>query len=430
MNTKIIKIFYRINLFILMILPLSGCATPPHTVPEFKKFIQKVKTGKPIVITYLGGSITCGEITSPVSGTNAVNKFYDYTNYNPEKDSWRAKTFEWLRNNFEQKPGQFRQINAAIGGTPSLLGAYRLEQDVLSKNPNFVFVEFAVNDNDVAKLTLDNPNAPRSILRTTRSIIERLRKNNPNVAIFMPLSPHRMSENSRYNLWENNLDLSHDETLLSAESLKIPYVSLRKAFYDNHKIRKINPFYDGPDSPGNFVHPSPHGHHAYAEAVKESLSKLFKTKKFDFKLPEKKRKIVKPSPLFPKLIMPETLLKYSKGWKVKNLDTCETPILENHSCLISSTNSSLEYTFKGTAVALWFDIQSKGILEIYLDEKILGIYCNGVKTKGDFQGRFCTIADSLDSSRSHTLQLVPISKLDTKPSHIFLRAIAIDSENK
>ena len=410
-----------------MMLPISGCATTTYTVPEFKKFIQKAKTGKPIVIAYLGGSITCGEISSPVSGTNAVNKFYDYTNYNPEKDSWRAKTFEWLRNNFEQKPGQFRQINAAIGGTPSLLGAYRLEQDVLSENPDLVFVEFAVNDNGVAKLTLENPNAPHSILRTTKSIIERLRKNNPNVAIFMPLSPHRMLENSTHSLWAKNLDLGHDQTLLSAESLKIPYVSLRKAFYDNHKIRKTNPFYDGQDSPGNFVHPSPHGHHAYAEAVKKSLAKIFKTKKFDFKLPKKKILIAKPSPLFPKLILPKTLLKYSKGWKVKNLDTCETPILEKHSCLISSTNSVLEYTFKGTAVALWFDIQSKGILEIYLDGKKVGLYTNGVKTNGNFQGRFCTIADSLDSSRSHILRLVPVSESNAVPSRILLRAVAIDA---
>ena len=426
--TTITRIFYRTNLFMLMLLPLSGCTTTTHTVPEFNNFIQKAKTGKPIVIAYLGGSITCGEITSPVSGTNAVNKFYNYTNYNPEKDSWRAKTFEWLRNNFEQKPGQFRQINAAIGGTPSLLGAYRLEQDVLSENPDLVFVEFAVNDNDLAKLTFDNPNATRSILRTTCSIIERLRKKNPNVAIFMPLSTHRVLGKSVHTPWEKNLDLSHDQTLLSAEFLKIPYVSLRKAFYDNPKNGKTDPFYDGPDSPGNFVHPSPHGHHAYAEAVKKSLAKIFKTKNFDFKLPKKKRKFLKPSPIIPKFILPETLLKYSKGWKVKNLDTCETPILENNSCLISYTNGALEYTFKGTAVALWFDSQTKGILEIYLDGKMIGIYTNGVKTKGDFQGRFCSLADTLNKLQSHILRLVPVSESNVAPSQIFLRALAIDAD--
>jgi len=155
---------------------ISCCSATAQPLPEFKKFAEKSKSGKPILIAYLGGSITCGEITSPVSGTNAAGKFYDFTKYNPEKDSWRAKTFEWLRNKFEKKTGQFRKLNAAIGGTPSLLATYRLEQDLLNKNPDFVFVEFAVNDNESARLTRDNPNSPRSILRTTKNIITRLRE--------------------------------------------------------------------------------------------------------------------------------------------------------------------------------------------------------------------------------------------------------------
>ncbi len=425
-----IKIFYRINLFVLMMLPIIGCATSAHTVPEFKKFIQKAKTGKPIVIAYLGGSITYGATTEPIAGTNSHNKIYDYTTFNPDKESWRAKTFEWLRNNFEQKPGQFRQINAAIGGTPSLLGAYRLEQDVLSKNPDLVFVEFAVNDNGVAKLTLNNPDAPHSILRSTKSIIKRLRKNNPNVAIVMPLSPHRVLEKSVHNPWAEILDLGHDQTLLSAESLKIPYISLRKAFYGNSKKQPHKPYYDGQDTPGNYVHPSPHGHRAYAEAVKNALAKIFKTRKFDFKLPETKRKYVTPSPVEPRLILPKSLLKHSTGWKVEMLETCEAPTLEGNTCLVSSANGTLEYTFNGTAVSLWFDSQSTGCMEIYLDGKKIGLYTNRVALKGDFQGRFCTLADSLNISNTHTLRLVTVSTPNTAPAHILLRAVAVDTNSK
>lgn len=41
---------------------------------------------------------------------------------------------------------KFSQINAAIGGTGSDLGVFRLKQDVLDARPDLLFVEFAVND--------------------------------------------------------------------------------------------------------------------------------------------------------------------------------------------------------------------------------------------------------------------------------------------
>ena len=424
------QLLYRINLFTLMILPILGCATSNHTIPEFNKFIQKAKSGKPIVIAYLGGSITCGAITFPVTGTNAVNNYYDFATYIPEKDSWRALTYEWLRNQFEQKTGQFRQVNAAIGGTPSLLGAYRLEQDVLSENPDLVFVEFAVNDNGVATLTLNNPNLPHSILRTTKSIIERLRKTNPDVAVFMPLSPRRKLENSIHSRWSEILDLGHDQTLLSAESLKIPYVSLRKAFYGNSKKQQKKTYYDGQDTPGNYVHPAPFGHHAYAETVKKSLAKIFKTGSFDFKLPDSKKIIVKPFPSAPKLVLPESLVKYSKEWKIEIPETCDATILDGQPCLASSDKGALEYTFNGTAIALWFDNKSTGSLEIYVDGEKIGLYSNNIASKADFQGQFCPIKNALDDSRPHTLRLVPVSDAKNPHTKILLRAVAIDAGNK
>ena len=44
------------------------------------------------------------------------------------------------------KDTEFREVNAAIGGTGSLLGAFRLEKHVLRHDPDLLFVEFAVND--------------------------------------------------------------------------------------------------------------------------------------------------------------------------------------------------------------------------------------------------------------------------------------------
>ncbi|MCB1236298.1 MAG: SGNH/GDSL hydrolase family protein [Verrucomicrobiae bacterium] len=75
--------------------------------------------GGEIRVAYLGGSITAAP-------------------------GWRVKSLEWLKRRHPM--AQPVEINAAIGGTGSDLGVFRLEQDVLRHRPDFLFVEFAVND--------------------------------------------------------------------------------------------------------------------------------------------------------------------------------------------------------------------------------------------------------------------------------------------
>ncbi|XHR27687.1 MAG: SGNH/GDSL hydrolase family protein [Chthoniobacteraceae bacterium] len=79
----------------------------------------KLKAGKPVNVAYLGGSIT-------------------------EQPGWRILSLKWLREHFPS--AKIEPINAAIGGTGSDLGAFRLEKDVLQFHPDLLFVEFAVND--------------------------------------------------------------------------------------------------------------------------------------------------------------------------------------------------------------------------------------------------------------------------------------------
>lgn len=79
----------------------------------------KLKAGEPVKIAYLGGSIT-------------------------EQKGWRVLSLKWLREKYPA--ARIEEINAAIGGTGSDLGVYRLEKDVLRFQPDLLFVEFAVND--------------------------------------------------------------------------------------------------------------------------------------------------------------------------------------------------------------------------------------------------------------------------------------------
>lgn len=80
-----------------------------------------------INIVYFGGSVTAG-----------------YGSTDAESKSWRALSVKWFRDKFPD--AVINDIHAAIGESGSYLGTYRLERDVLSQNPDLVFIEFAVND--------------------------------------------------------------------------------------------------------------------------------------------------------------------------------------------------------------------------------------------------------------------------------------------
>jgi hypothetical protein len=87
-------------------------------------FLAKAnKAGTAVKIGYLGGSITA-------------------------QQGWRVKTLAHFQKTWPQ--AKFSEINAAIGGTGSDLGVFRVKQDVLDQRPDLLFVEFAVNDGGAA----------------------------------------------------------------------------------------------------------------------------------------------------------------------------------------------------------------------------------------------------------------------------------------
>ena len=168
---------------------------------SYQAFLKKAQSGEKIRVCYLGGSITVGAATAPRQGTNRDGKPFDYTNYDVQKDSWRALTYEWLRKNFESKNGQFEHINVAIGATTSELAAFRLKKHVLAYRPDFLFIEFAVNDAGKGMISAESPRFDRSIQRTMTNIIQRVRNQNSDIAIFIPTSTIRENRISRKKHW-------------------------------------------------------------------------------------------------------------------------------------------------------------------------------------------------------------------------------------
>ncbi len=95
---------------------------------RIKQVMRRAANGEALTIAFLGGSITQGCLASTPEGC------YAYL------------TYAWWKEAFPK--ADFTYINAGIGGTTSHLGTGRVEEDVLQYEPDFVIVEFSVNDAD------------------------------------------------------------------------------------------------------------------------------------------------------------------------------------------------------------------------------------------------------------------------------------------
>lgn len=118
--------------------------SPREGLPNF---LAKVEAGNEVKVAYLGGSITAAP-------------------------GWRVQSREWLQKKYPN--AKFAEIHAAIGGTGSDLGVFRLERDVLRHKPDLLFVEFAVNDGGAS---------PEQIHKAMEGIVRQMWAADPNTDI-------------------------------------------------------------------------------------------------------------------------------------------------------------------------------------------------------------------------------------------------------
>lgn len=93
---------------------------------RLKNVLKRAAAKEPLTIGFIGGSITQGSLSS------LPTTCYAY------------KIFTWWEETFPDTA--FTYVNAGIGGTTSQFGVARAEADLLSKKPDFVIIEFSVND--------------------------------------------------------------------------------------------------------------------------------------------------------------------------------------------------------------------------------------------------------------------------------------------
>jgi lysophospholipase L1-like esterase len=208
-------------------------------------FFAKLEAGETVRIAYLGGSITAA-------------------------GGWRPKTLAWFQ---EQYPdAEVSEINAAIGGTGSGLGVFRLDQDALQHDPDLLFVEFAVNDNGLP---------PQNVLRTMEGIVRKTLRANPETDIcFAYTSAHNMLET----FWSGKVPRTTSVMENLADHYAIP--SIHMGLEVARMVKEGSVVYQAPSPTTDEekaalegkilfstdgVHPLDAGHELYLEAVARSI---------------------------------------------------------------------------------------------------------------------------------------------------------------
>lgn len=108
---------------------------------------KKLSTQSKATVVFFGGSIT-------------------------NHPGYRVYVTNWLQQQYPQC--KINSVNAGVGGTASGLGVFRMDDDVLAKKPDLVFVEFAVNDGGTDSLTL---------IHTMEGIVRKIWRKNLNTDI-------------------------------------------------------------------------------------------------------------------------------------------------------------------------------------------------------------------------------------------------------
>ena len=111
----------------------------------YQRFLKRAEKGEQLTVGVLGGSITFGAVC-PV----------------PEKQ-YHGVLLEYLHKRYPRS--SFTLVKAGIGATNSVYGAFRAERDLLSRRPDLVILEFAVNDTDGSLWAQSYEGAVRQILK-------------------------------------------------------------------------------------------------------------------------------------------------------------------------------------------------------------------------------------------------------------------------
>jgi len=215
----------------ILLASVSAFAESPESA--FQRFDQRAQAGERLSVVFFGGSLTWGAQAT-----------------DPQLTSYRALVSRRLEDHYPK--AHFTFWDAAIGGTGSQLGAFRMERDVFARHPDLVFLDFTVNDGPFAK-----PNPDR--LASYESLIRRLvQKDIPVVPLILAVKKDTLP-----NAPSRPLDASHKEI---AAAYGLPVGDAVTLIQQRVREGSATPDELWP-LPDDQTHPGDAGYALYAEAA-------------------------------------------------------------------------------------------------------------------------------------------------------------------
>ncbi|MCH5274600.1 MAG: SGNH/GDSL hydrolase family protein [Lachnospiraceae bacterium] len=191
--------------------------------------MRRARAGEDITIGVIGGSITQG-----------------YSSSDMETKCYAALLRNWWEETFPDS--KITYINAGVGGTSSYLGVHRVYEDLLVYEPDFVVVEFSVNDGNGNFYKKSYENLLRRILTS---------ENEPAVMLlFMTMEDGTSAQ---------------DTDAAVGFAYNLPMLSYRNAVLDEIKAGSFTWADISPDN----IHPNDRGHAIVGELFDLYLSSVY-----------------------------------------------------------------------------------------------------------------------------------------------------------
>lgn len=277
---------------------------------RLKKLMKRANQGESLTIGFIGGSITQGSLSTKPTLCYAYH------------------VFEWWKNTFPKT--KFTYANSGIGGTTSQFGIARVEEDLLVKKPDFVIVEFSVNDD-----------SNEHFLETYEGLVRKIYAADRKPAILIV--------NNVYYHNGGNAQLQHARI---GRHYQIPCISMQSSIYPEVVAGKILNRDITPDD----LHPNDTGHALVAGVITNFLEKV------------KKEVEVLESPE-PDMPAPITVNEYENSTRYQNYNS--TPVLDGFTADKEIQTDITDcfkngWTAKTKGASIIFEIEGKGIAVQYL----------------------------------------------------------------
>lgn len=210
---------------------------------RIKKVIERAMRGEEVVIGFIGGSITQGSLSS------TSQTCYAYLVY-----QWWEKTFP---------TATFKYVNAGVGGTNSYYGTSRVDEHLLVYQPDFVIVEFSVNDK-----------ANEFFKETYEGLLRRI--------LYSESQPAVMVINNMFYDSGFNAQAYHNQI---AKAYELPILSIKDSLYPEILDKNLEASALTPDN----LHPNDSGHRLISEMISSFLMSI-KRKIYDSTIEEQEAK--------------------------------------------------------------------------------------------------------------------------------------------